>query len=72
MNFRIVTSLYISLPGLETGAPSPHGPNSFIFMQFLAKNLQNNRLAHPLWKLVSSQENPGCATGVDANLWPIF
>ena len=27
------------------------GPNSFILMQFLAKLLQNNRLAHPPWKL---------------------
>ena len=35
------------------------GPNSFIFMQFSAKYLQNNRIlgigAHP-------QENPGSAT----------
>ena len=30
---------------------APPGPNSFIFMQFSAKNLQNNRLAHPLWEL---------------------
>ena len=29
----------------------PPSPNSFIFMQFSAKNLQNNRLAHPLWEL---------------------
>ena len=27
----------------------PWGPNSFIFMQFLAKNLQNIRLVYPLW-----------------------
>ena len=33
-------------------------PNSFIFMQFLAKNWQ----AHPLWELVPPQENPGSAT----------
>ena len=32
----------------------PRGPNSFIFMQFSAKNLQINRLAHPLWQLAPS------------------
>ena len=26
-------------------------PNSFIFMEFSAKNLQSNRLVHPLWEL---------------------
>ena len=31
--------------------PPPPGPNSFILMHFLAKSLQNNRLAHPLWEL---------------------
>ena len=38
--------------GGSKGAPGmgvPGGPNSFIFMQFSAKN----RLAHPLWELVS-------------------
>ena len=30
-----------------TCAPSLLGPNSFNFMQFSAKTLQNNRLAHP-------------------------
>ena len=40
----------------------PRGPNPFIFMQFRQKNLQNNRLAHPLWELVPSQENSGSAT----------
>ena len=41
----------------------PCGPNSFIFMQFSAKNLQNNTLARPLWALASPpQENPGSAT----------
>ena len=37
----------------------PRGPNSFIFMQFSVKNLQNNLnlgMAHPPW------ENPGSAT----------
>ena len=33
------------------------GPNSFIFMQFSAKNLQNNRLAHPLWELAPPHGN---------------
>ena len=40
----------------------PRGPNSFIFIQFSTKNLQNNRLAHPLWELAPPQENPGSAT----------
>ena len=31
----------------------PWDPNSFIFMQFSEKKLQNNRLAHPLWELAS-------------------
>ena len=31
-------------------APS-RGPNSLFFMQFSAENLQDNRLAHPLWEL---------------------
>ena len=30
-----------------------------LFMQLLAKNLQNNRLAHPLWELA---HNSGSAT----------
>ena len=38
------------------------GPNSFIFMQFSAKKMENNRLAHPLWELAPPQENPGTAT----------
>ena len=29
---------------------------------FQQKNLQNNRLAHPLWKLAPPQENPGSAS----------
>ena len=40
-------------------SPHPRGPNSFISMQFSAKNLQNNpnlELAHP------PPENPGSAT----------
>ena len=39
----------------------PQGPNSFIFMQFSAKNLQNN----PIWELAQPpRENPGSATGI--------
>ena len=37
--------------------------NAFLFScSFLAKNLQNNRLAHPLWELAPALENPGSAT----------
>ena len=39
----------------------PWGPNSLFFLQFSAKNLQNNSLAHPLWELAPPQENPGSA-----------
>ena len=46
-----------------TRAP-PLGPNSFIFMQFLAEKLQNNRLVHYSRDLVPCQENPGSATGI--------
>ena len=41
---------------------APGCPNSFIFMQFSVKNLQNNRLAHALLELVPPQKNPGSAT----------
>ena len=37
------------------GTPPPRGPHSFIFLQFSAKNLQNNRLAHPLWELAHTK-----------------
>ena len=50
------------------GAPGtrPRGPNSVIFMQFSAKKLQNNRLAHPFWELAHPpRENPESATGTD-------
>ena len=41
----------------------PPGPIFFIFMQFSAKKLQNNRLAHPLWELAPPpKENLGSAT----------
>ena len=33
-------------------------PNSFISMQLSVKNLQNNRLAHPLWDLASPPTPP--------------
>ena len=39
--------------GARDAPPHLRGPNSLIFMQFSAKNLQNNRLG---------QENPGYAT----------
>ena len=34
-----------------TSGPPP-GPNSFILMQFSAKNLQNNRLPQAHWEIV--------------------
>ena len=37
--------------GGERQGCAPRGPNCFIFRQFLAKNLQNNRLIHPIWEL---------------------
>ena len=37
----------------------PLGPNSFIFIQFLAKILQKNRLRHPVQKLAFPVGNPG-------------
>ena len=37
----------------------PLGPNSFIFIQFLAKILQNNSLRHPVQKLTIPVGNPG-------------
>ena len=40
------------IQGGRQGCPCDLHPNSFIFMQFSAHNLQNNRLAHILWKLV--------------------
>ena len=39
------------LRGVAGTCTPPGGPNSFIFMQFSAKKLQNNRLAHPFWEL---------------------
>ena len=39
------------------GMRAPRGPNSFIFMQFSIENLQNNKLAHPLWQVAPPPEN---------------
>ena len=47
------------VPGMR---PTPLGPNSFIFMQFSAKILQNNGLAQSPWELASPLRNPGSAT----------
>ena len=42
-----------AVSGGSGGGRDPLGPKSFIFMQFSAKNLQNNRLAHPLfWEIL--------------------
>ena len=49
-------------PGTRAPPPSPTGPNSFIFIQFSAKNLQNNTT---LGVGVPTQENPGSATAVE-------
>ena len=40
----------------------PSGSKFFHFNAVFSKNLQNNRLAHPLWELAPPQENPGSAT----------
>ena len=40
------------------GMRPPLCPNSFIFIQFSEKILQNNRLAHPPWVLASPSGNP--------------
>ena len=48
--------------GVRDACP-PWDPNSFIFMQFSAKKLQNNRLAHPTLGVgAPPQENLGSAT----------
>ena len=59
---RSATVLYWRIQEGERQEREPRGLNPFIFMQFRQKNLQNNRLAHPLWELVPSQENSGSAT----------
>ena len=40
--------------GVRQGCAPPSSPNSFIFMEFLSKQLQNNRLAYPLWELATT------------------
>ena len=43
----------------------PGGPNSFISMQFSAKKIAKNRLAHPFCELAHPpRENPGSATAI--------
>ena len=46
-----VSQAVADLRGRQGRAPRG-GPNSFIFTQFSAKDLQNNSLAHPLCELV--------------------
>ena len=55
-------------PGGARDVCPPRGPNSLIFMQFSANNLQNSRLAHPLWELAPPQENLGSATAASSIL----
>ena len=43
--------------GARDAYPLP-GPNSFIFMQFLAKIFKNDKLAHPFQELAPSLRNP--------------
>ena len=59
---KLVEYIFLTLAdprGRQGLAPSPGGQNSFIFMEFLTKNLQNNlnlRVGAP------PLENPGSAT----------
>ena len=46
------------MQGLPLPSPTRRGPNSFIFMQFSAKSLQNN----PFLGIGAPQEYPGSAT----------
>ena len=48
------------------GRAPPGGPNSFIFMQFSAKNMQNNS-TFGSWR--TPQENPGSATDYYLNVY---
>ena len=61
LRLQTVINISSSRGGARVAHPTS-GPNSFFFMQFSAKNLRNNRLAHPLWELAPFQENPGSAT----------
>ena len=49
---QLIDLVSVGIGGSKEGgtidARPSQGPNSFIFMYFSAKNLQNNRLAHPL------------------------
>ena len=59
---RISPTIFFWLSTVSGGRQgrAPHfGPNSFIFMQFLAKILQNNRFEHPRevgapWEILDS------------------
>ena len=60
-----IVAVHIAVADLRGRHRRPRGPNSFIFMQFSARKLQNNRLAHPSWELAHPlQENPGYATAL--------
>ena len=61
--FSICRSAVLDLGGLGMHAPTL-GPNSFVFMQFSANKLSNNRLAHPLWGWRPRLWNPGPATAM--------
>ena len=54
--------------GAREGHRPPSGPNSFIFMQFSVKVLQNNRLVRPPRGLASFLGNPSSVTGYGSNL----
>ena len=58
--FKVKALIHCPVHWRIQGGDARHmgGSNSFIFMQFLAQNLQNNRLAHPLplWELAPPQE----------------
>ena len=60
--------------GARDTAPPPLGPNSFVFMQFSVKVLQNNRLARHSQELASFLGNPSSVPGCGSNIikWPIF
>ena len=67
LQFQTYTFSDILYSGASKGAPRtralPRGPNSFIFMQFMTKKLQRNRLAHLFWELAHPpRENPGSVT----------
>ena len=46
------------------GGGAPLDPNAFIFMHFLAKKEQNNRLVAPSGELAPPLRNPGSSTEV--------